>query len=120
MHVQARNVALIGSRHRFLRLDDFQIIRHARRETVFGLIERLLRQVDRTASRLDLIGRGCQIKQRAPHLEVNPSPQILYLGPGLPQGRFRLQNVRVHFAALKDRNPQRATGLEGAMRIARG
>src|SRR5579864_455229 len=115
MRVQAADVILIGSGNAFLRLDNFQIISYAGSEAIAGLIEGLIRKIQRLSGNGNLVGGRIQIKQRGADIIVDLPAQILELLPVLPQHRLRLKHIGMRLSAGKDRNLKSRACIEDSM-----
>ena len=89
--IKTLNVAFVSAGNCLLRLHDFQIIGYPGGEAILGLCERLFRQVDGTASHLDLLGGSVQIEQSCANLIVDTTAEISELGARLLQLRVRDQ-----------------------------
>ena len=107
----------MGRGHGFLGLDYFQIVGDAGGKSVAGLDERLFRQIDGTARDLHLLVGGRDVQQSGADLVFNLAAQVFQLGAVLAQRGFRLQDVGMNLATLKNGNVQPAGDGEGSVRV---
>src|ERR1700688_2020888 len=113
--IKTLNVAFVSAGNCLLRLHDFQIIGYPGGEAILGLCERLFRQVDGTASHLDLLGGSVQIEQSCANLIVDTTAEISELGARLLQLRVRFEYVAMNPIAGKNRDVNAPVYLPGAV-----
>ena len=96
MSVKTLNVTFVGAGDGFLRLHNFQIIRHAGSKSVLRLRDGLLGQFHRTACDLYLLGGSVQIQQSCADFIIDPAAKIAQLGASLLQLGVSFENVGMH------------------------
>src|SRR5579863_5878836 len=102
--VETRYVPLVRAGHGLLRLHYLNGVGHPRAETVAGLNQRRLRQIDVAAGNIYLFSGRLQVQQRRAHVGIDLRPQIVQTLAALLEFRVGLQNIAVNSTTLKDRN----------------
>ena len=101
--VQRRNLVVVRSRQRILRLNHFNVVRHTRLEAVPRLIHFLLRKLHSQIRHLHLVARRIQIDQRRLHVQRDLISQIIFLLFQFLDFQIRLDHLRVDPAAREQR-----------------
>ena len=104
--VQTGDVLLVCRSQLLLRLDNLNVVGHARGKAVLRLRQRLLRKVEPGTRDLHLLGRSLQVKQRILDILFDSAAQVVDLRLSLLEEGLRLDYIRFNAAALKNRNCQ--------------
>src|SRR5882724_1302924 len=102
--VQRDDLIVIRARQRILRLNHFNVVRHARLKAVPRLIHFFFRQLHAQIRHLHFRPRRFQIQQRRLHIQRNRIPQIRFLFSQRSQLQIRFYNLRMNSSARKKRH----------------
>ena len=120
MGIQRGNQIVIRAGHRFLRLHHFDGVGHPGGESVPGLLQRLIGQLEIAFRHRYLVGGRLDIEKRRAHLVIDLSAQIGQLVLALFQIGLRLRDVPSDAAAAIDIEFHRTGQGERAMGIRDG
>ena len=111
---------VVGGRDRFLRLHHFDVVRHAGREPVPRLHQRLIGQIQIILRHGHLIGCGANVQKRRANLVIDLAREIGQFILSLLERRLSLDDVAADAPAIEHIDLGRGHDRECAVRAGKG